>query len=65
VWDFAAVRDWNSWLRYETKDDSGTPNPLAGDISRIYTEVSSQPGRLLNDFRYLGFNQAEEWEAGL
>src|SRR6202521_5048709 len=55
----AAVRDWNAWLRYETKDDSGTPNPLAGDITRIYTEVSSQPGRLLNDFRYLGFNQAE------
>jgi hypothetical protein len=56
---FAAVRDWNAWLRYEAKDDSGTANPLAGDISRIYTEVSSQPGRLLNDFRYLGFNQAE------
>jgi len=56
---FAAVRDWNAWLRYETKDDAGTPNPLAGDITRIYTEVSSQPGRLLNDFRYLGFNQAE------
>ena len=56
---FAAVRDWNAWLRYETKDDSGTANPLAGDITRIYTEVSSQPGRFLNDFRYLGFNQAE------
>ena len=56
---FAAVRDWNAWLRYEAKDDSGTPNPLAGDITRIYTEVSSQPGRFLNDFRYLGFNQAE------
>lgn len=56
---FAAVRDWNEWLRYETKDDAGTPNPLAGDVTRIYTEVSSQPGRFLNDFRYLGFNQAE------
>jgi hypothetical protein len=56
---FAAVRDWNAWLRYEAKDDAGTPNPLAGDIARIYTEVSSQPGRFLNDFRYLGFNQAE------
>jgi Alpha/beta hydrolase domain len=56
---FAAVRDWNAWLRFETKDDSGTVNPLAGDITRIYTEVSSQPGRFLNDFRYLGFNQAE------
>src|SRR6195256_6416950 len=56
---FAAVRDWNAWLRYETKDDFATANPLAGDITRIYTEVSSQPGRFLNDFRYLGFNQAE------
>src|SRR3989442_377372 len=56
---FAAVRDWNAWLRYETRDDFGTPNPLAGDIQRIYTEVVSQPGRLLNDFRHLGFNQAE------
>ena len=35
------------------------PNPLAGDITRIYTEVQSQPGRMLNDFRNLGFNQAE------
>jgi hypothetical protein len=56
---FAAIRDWNAWLRYETVDDAGTNNPLANDISRIYTEISSQPGRLLNDFRHLGFNQAE------
>jgi len=58
---FAAVRDWNAWLRYETKDDQNPPtfNPLAGDIERIYTEISSQPGRFLNDFRHLGFNQAE------
>ena len=56
---FAAVRDWNAWLRYEAADDFGTHNPLAGDIKRIYTEISSQPGRMLNDFRHLGFNQAE------
>jgi hypothetical protein len=56
---FAGVRDWNAWLRYETQDDFGTANPLAGDVQRIYTEVVSQPGRLLNDFRHLGFNQAE------
>jgi hypothetical protein len=56
---FAAIRDWNAWLRYDAIDDSGNPNPLAGDITRIYTEVVSQPGRLLNDFRHLGFNQAE------
>ena len=56
---FAAVRDFNAFLRYDKADDVGTANPLAGDITRIYTEVSSQPGRMLNDFRNLGFNQAE------
>ncbi|HYS08641.1 MAG TPA: alpha/beta hydrolase domain-containing protein, partial [Myxococcales bacterium] len=70
---FAAVRDWNAWLRYETKDESvpvAGVNPLdvesvaairalAGDITKITTEISSQPGRFLNDFRHLGFNQAE------
>ena len=56
---FAAVRDFNAFLRYEKADESGTANPLAGDITRIYTEVPSQPGRMLNDFRTLGFNQAE------
>jgi hypothetical protein len=55
---FAAVRDFNSFLRYATADDDGTANPLAG-ISRIYTEISSQPGRMLNDFRHLGFNEDE------
>jgi hypothetical protein len=56
---FAAVRDWNAFLKYESRDDAGRANPLAGDITRIYTEVVSQPGRFLNDFRTLGFNQAE------
>jgi hypothetical protein len=41
-------------LRYEKGDDTGTANPLAGDVMRIYTEVSSQPDRLPNDFRNLG-----------
>jgi hypothetical protein len=56
---FAAVRDWNSFLRNATRDDSGTANPMAGDIQKIYTFISSQPGRMLNDFRNLGFNQDE------
>ena len=55
----AAIRDFNAWLRYETVDSAGTANPLAGDVRRIYTEVVSQPGRTLNDFTHLGFNQAE------
>ncbi|MBS0446570.1 MAG: hypothetical protein JSR59_11545 [Proteobacteria bacterium] len=56
---FAAVRDFNEWLRYGTVDDDGNANPMAGDIQRIYTEVVSQPARLLNDFTHLGFNQGE------
>ncbi len=56
---FAAVRDFNSFLRYAAADDFDTPNPLAGDVTRIYTEISSQPGRFLNDFTHLGFNEDE------
>ncbi len=56
---FAAIRDFNAWLRYGHRDDVGTANPLAGDVMRIYTEVVSQPARTLNDFTHLGFNQAE------
>jgi len=57
---FAAIRDFNSFLRYATKDDAGTPNPLAGDVERIFTETLSQPARLLNDFTHLGFNEDEQ-----
>lgn len=56
---FAAIRDFNSFLRYASADDIGTPNPVAGGITRIYTETSSQPARTLNDFVHLGFNQDE------
>ena len=54
---FAAIRDWISFVRHRSQDDYGNKNPLAHDIKRIYTEISSQPGRLLNDFRNLGFNE--------
>ncbi len=56
---FAAVRDWNAFLRYATADDNGVANPLAGDVQRIYTDTLSQPARLINDFVSLGFNQGE------
>ena len=61
---FAAVRDWVSWLRYEAQDDNGTSNPLANYITRIYTEISSQPGRMFNDFRTLGFNEDDRGKIG-
>ena len=56
---FAAIRDFMAFLRFTAADDSGNANPMAGDIARVYTEISSQPGRMFNDFRNLGFNQAE------
>ncbi len=55
----AAVRDFNSFLRNASHDDFGTQNPLRGHVDRIYTEISSQPGRMLNDFVHLGFNEDE------
>jgi len=56
---FAAVRDFNSFLRYAAADSGGTSNPLAGDVTRIYAFAFSQPARMLNDFRNLGFNEDE------
>ena len=56
---FAAVRDLMEFLRYERRDEKDNPNPLAGHIKRVYTEILSQPGRFLNDFRHLGFNETE------
>ena len=55
----AAIRDFNSFLRYSTQDDSATANPIFGYVDRIYTETSSQPARTLNDFTHLGFNEDE------
>jgi hypothetical protein len=56
----AAIRDFVSFIRYAKQDDAGTANPLADDgIVRVYSETSSQPGRLLNDFVHLGFNEDE------
>ena len=61
---FAAVRDWMAWLRYATQDEAGTANPLANYITRVYTEISSQPGRMFNDFRRLGFNEDDVGPGG-
>jgi Alpha/beta hydrolase domain len=56
---FAALRDFNSFLRYAARDDAGTANPLAGDVSRVYTSCRSQPCRTMHDFLWLGFNEDE------
>ena len=61
---FAATRDLVSFLRYETHDTVGNPNPLA--LSQTETGIravlafgNSQSGRYLRTHTALGFNQDE------
>ena len=56
---FAATRDLNAFFRYDKKDDSGTPNPVSGNIRWAVSEGSSQSGTFLRAFIGLGFNQDE------
>jgi hypothetical protein len=61
---FAVVRDLVSFLRYEVKDRSGRPNPLAtgkkpNAIRHAYGWGRSQSGRFLRDLVYHGFNEDE------
>lgn len=53
---FAGLRDLLEFLRYESKDDGGRANPLAGQVQSIYSFSMSQPSRFLHDFFYAGFN---------
>ena len=54
---FAATRDLNSYLRYGTQDDTGTPNILGGRIAWAISQGNSQSGTFLRSFIHLGFNQ--------
>jgi hypothetical protein len=56
---FATTRDFGSFLRYQTQDDFGNPNPLGHGIQRIYSTGASQTGGYLRDYIYLGFNEDE------
>lgn len=55
----AATRDFVSFLRHAATDESGRPNPLAGDVRHTFSFSISQPSRALNDFLAFGFNQDE------
>ena len=56
---FAAMRDAISFLRYESADPEGNPNPLAapGLPDSAISLGISQSGRMLRDFLYQGFNE--------
>jgi Alpha/beta hydrolase domain len=55
----AAERDVMSFFRYESADASGTANPVAGAMSYVIAEGTSQAGNALKTFVHLGFNQDE------
>jgi hypothetical protein len=57
---FAATRDLAAFLHHAEVDDSGQPNPLAGDVQAIYAFGISQPARYMRDFVHLGFNEDEQ-----
>ena len=56
---FAAMRDAISFLRYETADRDGNPNPLGehGLPTKAISLGISQSGRMQRDFLYQGFNE--------
>ncbi len=61
---YAVTRDIGSFLRNQTFDDAGNPNPLALSstqvgIKRSYGFGSSSTGMYMRDFLYLGFNEDE------
>jgi Alpha/beta hydrolase domain len=55
---YVTSRDFVSFLRFETKDDTGTPNPVAGLGSTLCQGISSS-GMYYRDYLYFGFNEDE------
>lgn len=56
---FAAWRDVGSFFKYETQDDHGNPNPIAGVVKWSIARGVSQSGNYLRGWLNLGFNQDE------
>ena len=61
---YAVTRDIGSFLRNQTRDDEGNPNPLALSgsqvgIARSYSFGGSSTGMYQREFLYLGFNEDE------
>lgn len=53
---YLTSRDFVTFLRRATADDSGTPNPVAGIDTALCLGISSS-GMYLRDFLYQGFNE--------
>jgi Alpha/beta hydrolase domain len=57
---FAGIRDLMSFLRHEATDSAGNPNPVAGEIDKIYGYGASLAGRVVREFIYEGWNRDAE-----
>lgn len=54
----AALRDTVSFFRSAAADAAGTANPLAGRITHVLGQGTSQSGNAMKTFLHLGFNQS-------
>lgn len=54
----AALRDTVSFFRSASADSAGTANPLAGRISHVIGQGTSQSGNAMKTFLHLGFNRS-------
>jgi hypothetical protein len=57
---FLGIRDLISMLRFDTQDCAGNPNPLAGQIDKVYGTGASMSGRVIREFVYEGWNEDGE-----
>jgi len=55
----AAFRDVQSFFRYSTADDHGTPNPLGSAVTSSILRGVSQSGNFVRHLIFLGMNQDE------
>jgi hypothetical protein len=56
----AAMRDFVSFLRNDSHDDLGTPNPVYESIRASVMHGMSQSSQVMRTFLHLGFNRDEE-----
>lgn len=56
---YVTSRDFVSFLRNASKDDSGRPNPVAG-VRTVLCQGISSSGMYLRDYLYFGFNEDEQ-----
>ena len=56
---FAIVRDAADFFAPAAADAAGTPNPVAGKVTRVLASGKSQTGRFLKTFLLNGFNRLD------